>query len=247
MYCREARIFFDGVCYQARQKSESDNLFDSPILYLIEGLYLRYSENARRMLRAPIEINYEPGDFEKNLIKLAAKRYRRVTSCEQVDDENTVTVIADQEAIGPFVVPEEALNFSSQKSVFEWFDLYRKNKGVICALFSKEHHGLAFSKNTNSIIKNRHAELNLLRFIKKNWSSEQMQNVAYMVVSLQSCRMCAAALHSLMPQLPVFYFEAEKGLKNVKTLIAGREFYVGADGSDRRNNDQEGSEGLSRT
>ncbi len=210
-----AQINYNEKVFTAEVRGDG-TLLSSPVRTLIEFVYAHHTSSARYILRQPIILNYEPSVFEKALIKVAAKRFRieldqlpanKVIRCEPLPHE-----------------PEEgfdSLAFNSQAEVISWVQGEAEKTGVLVAYVSRLHQIIQIAKNSNAVVKTRHAEMNLL---------EKLMNIRpqagdYIVVSLQSCRMCAAALAEWTGQenITVYFLKPEPALTNVKTALFGKE------------------------
>lgn len=214
----------------------------SSLLDLIEWIYLQYPKDALKILREKIIFRKEPTVFDQALIKVAAKRYEvreiplraerigqdKVRNMRlrhsRVSQERFVSRISqsfsDLSAAALWVQNEVAELRVELKSVEQ---LYERDRAVIAAAFNEKWQLLGAARNTNSEIRTRHAEMNLIEILK----SSGLGHTAYFIVSLQSCRMCAALLASVLeshcPKAEVYYLEKEPALTNVATALAGVE------------------------
>ena len=199
--------------------AEGEDFLRSPVLRLIEYVYSKHPHEARFILRQPIWLNFEPSVYEQALIKTAAKRFR-VGESSAVGSDFAVVKVPPLDLPDVNSQDKESEVFSSRAQTTLWFQKQAENTGVIAAYFSAIHELKGFASNTNSQIKTRHAEMNLVAQLKI-----QPKDGDYVIVSLQSCRMCAAGLAEWISgqDVTVYYLEPEANLKNVKTALYGRE------------------------
>jgi tRNA(Arg) A34 adenosine deaminase TadA len=225
---KTAKIIYKDFIFTA----SGGDFLESPIRELIEFIYRERTQDSRYILRQPIWLNYEPSQYEQALIKIGAKRYRveeplalagELMSGRQVININQMISGASIN----YEIQQDALvttQFSSRDEVVNWFRRLAEPTGVVAAYVTKDHKVLSYASNTNGQIKTQHAEMNLVSRLTKIKQDEG----DYVLVSLQSCRMCAAALSEWMGSNKnfVYYLKPEQNLLNVKTALYQREFVV---------------------
>jgi tRNA(Arg) A34 adenosine deaminase TadA len=223
---KTAKIIYKDFIFTAH----GGDFLESPIRELIEFIYRERTQEARYILREPIWLNYEPSQYEQALIKIGAKRYRiedpLVQAAESMSGRQVINInqVISDTSLNDEIQQDTPLKtqFSSREEVIDWFRCLADQTGVIAAYVTRDHEVLGFASNTNSKIKTQHAEMNLVSRLAKIKQHEG----DYILVSLQSCRMCAAALSEWMDSNKnfVYYLRPEQNLLNVKTALYQREF-----------------------
>ncbi len=180
-------------------QSEHGNFWSRSLLGLIEGIYERNEEMARKILREWIECGDEPTFLEKEITKVAAKRIRR----------NPLLQPLGEELIRP-PFHAGAVEESSKPR-------HQMDREVRARLYSRSGSLLAESKNTNGKIRTRHAEMNLIDSFQGKFPKGST-----LVVSLKPCRMCAARIWESAEEIhdfKVIFIENDPGPLAKGTLL----------------------------
>ena len=192
---------------------------------LIAGMFAEFGKDAKRILRLPIHVNYEPGLVCKETLKLAAKRFQKNAELSQPPlpqiQLSAPTLLDDSER-----VPGE--QGTQQNWVERLVNLqaliektnaatprFERNRNVIAMLISDQGRLLAQARNTNAISKYQHAEVNCALQYWRN-SHKKIPVGSVLLVSLQPCRMCSAVLHEMSEdptKLKILYLAADPGPK----------------------------------
>lgn len=203
-----------------------DHYVSDSVQSLIEGIYAERPANARRILRSRIYVAHEPTLAEKELIRVAAKRW---TITELAPIPESIRVSAP-----PLDPPPElprGLGYGSQLAsltqAHEILDFllaqtnhaahrFASDRPVAALLLDSDQRLLAAELNTNARVKTRHAEMNLLlRYgrLPKN---------ATLIVTLKPCAMCAAKIWEAaedLKSLRVYYLEDDPGKFGRNTIL----------------------------
>ncbi len=202
---------------------------NSPLLELIDSIYENYPKRAQELLRQHIEVNYELSEFEKGLVKVAAKRTRESEiAIERNFGSRSAAVRWVREQVDGIVFQNAKLDIAK----------YLRPRAIVCALFNQANELLVVESNQNAQIKTEHAEL---RFLKRLREARLEKGSYYVITSLQSCRMCAGAIKEWIDfqnhgrpgsiQIEIMYLKKEKNLEFVETALSGFEFHC-TEGSD---------------
>lgn len=206
------------------------NFFETPVVQLINGINCEFGVERFRHLRNTILTNYELSEWEKNLIKVCAKRYDEKQSFEsdrskakrliQIGRSLTTTPEARflRDSEKSFWGIAEALDMASQTSKSlesSQATMRRVNRDRHVAAILLDNNGrlLMAAKNTNHSNQMMHAEVNLL----VNYAIEYRTKIpkgAVLVCSLKPCRMCASLLLSLCEDpltIKVYAAEDDRG------------------------------------
>jgi tRNA(Arg) A34 adenosine deaminase TadA len=225
-----------GVIIYAESISTSDadmdtiNFFDTPVVQLINGINLEFGVERFRHLRNTILTNYELSEWEKNLIKVCAKRYDEKQSFESdrfkakrliqigrpITANHNARLLRDLEK--SYLGITEALHMACQtaKSLeSSQGDRSRVNRDrpVAAILLDDTGRLLMAARNTNHSNQMMHAEVNML----VNYANEYQTKIskgAALVCSLKPCRMCASLLVSLCEDpstIKVYAAEDDRG------------------------------------
>lgn len=224
---RSAAIDVDGAkqvfVSPVLAKGQALSYLTSPLLELINSIYENYPKRAQDILRQHIDVNYELSEYERGLVKVAAKRVR--SSEIMVERDFKTRLKAFQWVYDLVKSAREQLESSK-------IPMYERPRAIVCALFSHDHQLLVVESNQNARVKTEHAEM---RFLKRLGSTRLDRGDYYFVTSLQSCRMCAGALKEWIDfqkkgrpdaiHIQVFYLEREKNLEHVETALSGLELH----------------------
>lgn len=181
---------------------------DDPVTQLINGINIEFGAERFRYLRHPIMTNYTLRDWQKNLIKVCAKRYSEDECFERAilganrsiqigrsltpPDESNIL----KQTIGKKLTKSEALNLVRQTSMqlrsreLE-INRFNRDRKVVAILLDDQGTVLGATRNTNHRNQLLHAEVNLLATFK-NQKKPQIPSGSSLVCSLKPCRMCAS-------------------------------------------------------
>jgi tRNA(Arg) A34 adenosine deaminase TadA len=213
------------------------------LLDLVEWIYMRHTPHALRILRERIVLSAPATSFEKALIKVAAKRFEESPTqfkgkdfnAEHVDGaELSAMRAAHIELSAEKYSKSFSTSFTNLQTAADWVRAeagelaakgaarFKKDRAVVAAIFDSDFKLLAASRNTNAIIRTRHAEINLLESLRN------IKGAATLIVSTQCCRMCAAAIADFFADHPIaiFYLAREPALAGVRTALWNREKLV---------------------
>jgi len=201
-----------GVLLFAETKSAEDvfaiNFAKNPVVQLINGINIEFGVERFRHLRNTINTNYALFEWEKNLIKVCAKRHSEKAAFElDKSSANRIIQIGRpltrgtdaillNEADAKTTQISEALNLafeSAKKMESSQMDRHRFNRDrhVVAILLDNDGRVLVASRNTNHNNQVLHAEVNLLlAYLSQH--QNKIPKGASLVCSLKPCRMCAS-------------------------------------------------------
>jgi len=159
-----AYLTFENQIYFAKGNSETS--LNTPVFKLIDGIYFHQPEQARKIIRNRI---YHPGDLsisDQETIRVAAKR------STQIDKKPDLTHAIDLSVLNPTPPPT------------------KNDREITCSLQTLDGEILFSALNTNTLIRTRHAEINLILQLK----TQKIKGPTVFVSSLKPCAMCAAHL-----------------------------------------------------
>jgi tRNA(Arg) A34 adenosine deaminase TadA len=227
-------------------------------LDLIEWIYLKHPGQALKMLRERVVFESEPSDFDKALIKVAAKRWEiSISPHGGKTPEGTELANAEElAAVRSTYLQESSESFQNYigtqflglETAGGWVrknaaaipqtdKRYELDRAVVAAAFDQDFRLLSAARNTNSQVRTRHAEMNLLAGLRGNRvrfdadasiGTGYDNEPAFLIFSLQSCRMCAAAVKEFLEEgnqssVKVYYLRKEPTLAHVRTGLFGVE------------------------
>lgn len=188
---------------------------------MICGVYDRYPERAREILRERIYTSYEPSLLEREMVKLSAKRL----SVEAPPARTSTEVISfpplrleKHPSLGKKITTEQseklALEMASPEQDQRDLPLHERDRAVGAVLVDQTGTLLAVARNQNAKNKTLHAEYILARGFFEQ-TGQLIPEGAKVFVTLSPCRMCAAALSEYSQDrvdLQVFYQTKDPGL-----------------------------------
>lgn len=227
-----AWLTYDGKTFVTQTKRSPLN---SSVTQLIESIYERYPQTARKILRKRISTNEPYSDFAYGMIKIAAK------SCDwQQDlplfDEDVIHLTQTSNTQKPYLDHQWKTPPPRSKNLLEWGQWlkienesdsdhqkprYLQNRKVTAVLLSEDFEILGFTKNQNAIQKTHHAEYLLI----KNWTHKNQTPLpknSQLFVSLQPCKMCSSALFEAaedMRTLKIYYLQPDPGSATQNTVF----------------------------
>jgi len=205
-----------GILITATGSASSQLPWTSAVTRLIAGVNATFGEERYRYLRRRIFCDGEISTWDRNLVKVCAKRITQcdnstedyaalVTSATRVVDVG-LDLLADEDsercsqAIGSLspMTPRDAMILtaqlaSSEQQKFSGAKMHQAPRSVACILLDPSGQILGANVNTNAGSQLRHAEVNLLLSLAKRGMT-CIPDVATLFTSLKPCRMCAAAL-----------------------------------------------------
>jgi len=197
---RVARIDYEGERFQAvtLPNDAGTDPFQSPVIRLISSIYEIRPQLARKIVRTRIYVNYALELWERETIRVVAKR-----------------VTEDPQLGGPFI---ELLPLQTSVQVGSNQDLqigpYIDRDVTAVLKGSVTGHILARSVNTNGKNRLMHAEVNLIQTVLAHSKNSEISmgdlQESLVLVSLQPCRMCAAWLNRWLRPLGVISVRYEK-------------------------------------
>lgn len=217
----------------------------STIPLLIESVYetesRREVSRARSILRERIYSTAPPSISDRELVKVAAKRLTVPVATPPdfsahpplhlspprglPDFEGEARAARLQTAIGNRVreddVPVLLSELAARAETGE--RRWASDRPVSAILLGPDGRVAAFAWNTNSVIRNRHAEWNLCELLRIR--GERIARGSTLYVSLKPCRMCAARIWECAEDprsLSVVYLENDPGRLAQGTLLDAR-------------------------
>lgn len=204
----------------ARAQPEAGPLLGSPILRLIRGTYQAQPAIARKLLRERIQTNLpELNEFERAAIRVAAKR----VACGAEPTALAQELRPDPPAcealqLPPDLAPPALVAWLAAQSLEAHAHLPRHARPRAVGALALDPSGtlLGVARNSNAIDRTQHAELNLLQGLGP------LPAGAHVWVSLEPCKMCAAALAASCPEgLQVTFLEHDPGPMARATALSG--------------------------
>jgi cytidine deaminase len=201
-----------GALLFAETKSAEDvfaiNFAKNPVVQLINGINIEFGVERFRHLRNTINTNYPLFEWEKNLIKVCAKRHSDKTSFElDKSSANRILQIGRPLTLGDEAIIlndaktkttqiAEALKLAyeaAKKMESSQIDRHRFNRDrhVVAILLDQDGRLLMAARNTNHNNQVLHAEVNLLLAYSSQFQNK-IPKGASLVCSLKPCRMCAS-------------------------------------------------------
>jgi tRNA(Arg) A34 adenosine deaminase TadA len=225
-----------GVIVYAESIGKNDadleviNFFENPVVQLINGINCEFGVERFRYLRNTIITDYELSEWERNIIKVCAKRYVEKQSFENdkskakrlIQIGRPIKAIHEARLLGDyeklFLGITEALHMAYQTS--KSLELSQgarrrvnRDRHVAAILLDNDGRLVMAARNTNHSNQIMHAEVNLL----VNYAIEYQTKIpkgAALVCSLKPCRMCASLLLSLCEDpltMKVYAAEDDRG------------------------------------
>lgn len=207
------------------------------LLHLLLGVGALMPRRALSVLRRPIELPAAPSAVEAAAIRVAAKRWCVVDAPSSARVRVDVGPAArallrriEAHAVSGRVGPAAALDLAERAAT------ERRGRGakpgwdreIGATLVGADGEALLVSRNHASRARVAHAELVLcMTWARAGRSAAAGMRVA---VTLQPCRMCAAALVATFPELTVVYRTADPGPMARDTALGPRSVAEGAIG-----------------
>ncbi len=183
--------------------------WDSPVSRLIHGVSKEFGEERYRILRRPIHVSESLSEWDKNLVRVCAKRFAASSNTMELAGESRVVDIGsdinpDQESYrhaelrGTVATPDEIQHMigkisDAEREKWKHSALHRAPRCVVAALIGPDGKILEINANTNSAIQMRHAELNLLLALHES-GFKTIPHGSTLYVTLKPCRMCASLI-----------------------------------------------------
>lgn len=222
-----AYLEFKGRQYFARGPATPT---DSPLTRLIEGVYASEPAHAREILRARIFCTEEPSAFGLGMVKVAAKRWSRVGHAPDLAGATDLSQAANGVPTGALEI-DPAAKLREPAALREWLaareprpdpllPLHARDRVVVALLLDRDGRPLAAARNTNSTVRTRHAELNVIQnFVAR---AGELPRGFRLVASLKPCRMCAGLVWECAQphrDFRVFYRDFDPGPMARETLL----------------------------
>ncbi len=200
-----------GVLITATGSTSFQLPWSSPVTRLIAGVNATFGEERYRYLRRRIFCDGEISTWDRNLVKVCAKR---ITACHDSTNDYTAHVTSatrvvdvgmdllaekDSErctqAIGSLITHRDAMILTAQLAAseqekFSEAKLHQAPRSVACILVDRGGQILGANVNSNAGQQMRHAEVNLLLSL----TERGIPFGSTLFTSLKPCRMCAAAI-----------------------------------------------------
>lgn len=173
---------------------------DTPLLRLIRGIWRVWPAQALRLLRLPIGADRPLHRLEREAVRVAAKRAREVGPPAPARCVIDVSAAGRRLGRGAGLGPPPGLADGEPLELAERLagltrrtgPRWRQDRAVGAVLVLPDGAVGAWARNTGGRSRVRHAELELVR----RWTAARgrLPPGSKVVVSLQPCRMCAAAI-----------------------------------------------------
>jgi tRNA(Arg) A34 adenosine deaminase TadA len=218
----------------ARERAPEPWAPSSPVVRLVQGLYERFPERARKLARNRIYDTGEPGLICRETVHVAAKRitggivphdHGLRTGLVQVDlsdwDSGRPPLAAPEDALRswpgakPPSSPRDFLRLATilASRIPRSGPLHGLDRPVAALLVSPEGRLQAWALNTNARNRTLHAEINLVQGFYRE-ARNPFPRGSRLYVTLKPCRMCAALIWQLARRdrdLRVLYAEDDPG------------------------------------
>lgn len=203
-----------GLLVTATGTASFQHPWTSAVTRLIAGVNATFGEERYRYLRRRIFCDSEISTWDRNLVKVCAKRITQcdnstedyaaqVTSATRVVDVG-MDLLADKDSerciqyLGTRITHRDAMILvaelaSMEQEKFSGAKLHQAPRRVACLLLDREGEILGANVNTNAGSQLRHAEVNLLLSLAERGMSS-IPTGATLFTSLKPCRMCATAI-----------------------------------------------------
>ncbi|MDR3606695.1 MAG: Bd3614 family nucleic acid deaminase [Oligoflexia bacterium] len=194
---------------------------------LIQGLYERETEMARKILRERIYTNAPMNEALRGLVKVCAKRI----DVDVPKDVLQTRLSQDAIRIDPPPLPEIAEpGPGSPMAQARWLaqsvargkaPLYASDRPIGAVLVSQQGELLAYGANTNARNRSCHAEMNLLRTLYAR-TGKPIPAGSTLYVTLKPCRMCAGMIWDFCEDartIRVLYDENDPGPHAQRTAL----------------------------
>lgn len=210
----------------------SEQIYHSrSIRELVQGIWERYPDQARSILRARIFCNYDPGIFEQELVKVAAKRWSRAEG-DRPPEGIEIRYEWKPLSLGEtFPQMGSILTFHEVRALAEILSqrgqapaaflkrLFERDRPVGAVILGptetpSRYQLLALGWNTNARNKTLHAEINALQNFNQKNAENKLPLGAKIFTTLSPCRMCAAAIYEAAEdpdQIEILYRDQDPG------------------------------------
>lgn len=191
----------------------------SAVVNLIQGIYEHSPTYAREILRNRVFTTKPLTEMCSGIIKVAAKRHG-LGAFAKTEKSVDVTSLAlnssphfSTELEAASTWEEVTRSLHSKTSSNEAVPLHMRDRNVSAILVSPENAILGWSKNTNSVNRTKHAEVNLVQ----GWWNKHKKPIprgAKIFTTLQCCKMCAGMIWECAEDpksLEIFYLEKDSG------------------------------------
>jgi tRNA(Arg) A34 adenosine deaminase TadA len=209
----------------------------SAAVTLIQAIYDRKPEQARRIVRQRIHTTLPLSESLTGIVKVAAKRITSSLTLSEIEEmigksDEIVDLSAE-----PIWHPEPVALTppSSARTDAEWIELaqklarqtaqnglkapkYASDRPIAALLVSRENTLLGADINTNAKNRTLHAEMNLISHL----TDQKIPAGARLFTTLKPCRMCAGMIHdsaSDLASLRVIFAEDDPGTHGRNTAL----------------------------
>ena len=203
-----------GLVITATGSPSSTLPWTSGVTRLIAGVNATFGEERYRYLRRRIFCDGEISTWDRNLVKVCAKRITQCQDSRNNYEEHAASatrvvdvgmdLLADHdserctEALGSCISSRDAMMLTAQLASaehqkFSRAKLHQAPRSVACLLVDSAGQILGANVNTNAGSQLRHAEINLLLSLAAR-GMPSIPTGATLFTSLKPCRMCAAAI-----------------------------------------------------
>jgi hypothetical protein len=196
----------------ATEDTNDDSIFGSALTRLIYGVSTAFGEERLRYLRKRILTTGRMTLWEKNLIKVCAKRASTVSEfrTDQFNESKYIDIGATmntdtkalrrQDLIGAKLLETPALdilrliaNEDSLTAQNEKLKQHQRSRPISAIICDDNDTVLAIAVNTNASCQMRHAEVNLFLQLRSQ-GIRKLPAGSKIYTSLKPCRMCAALI-----------------------------------------------------
>jgi pyrimidine deaminase RibD-like protein len=213
--------------------------WDSAVTRLIHGVSAEFGEERYRILRRPLNVCGHLSEWDRNLVKVCAKRISRQekksawprgarvidTGRDLLPDVESVRCPELRDTFASCAEIRELITALASNERQKWLGkpLHLSPRCVVAALTGPDGKILGVHANTNTSIQMRHAELNL--FLAMHAAGmHKIPEGSTLYVTLKPCRMCASLILALQAKpspLKVIALEDDPGPHGKHQLLPG--------------------------
>lgn len=199
-----AWVYHNSKIYLSQDQLESSVKPESAVTRLIQGLFRDHKDHSFFILRNRIFTNTPLRDFEKGMVKLAAKRISYVDSegaAPEIRDEPVDFVHVNYDLRESLRSQEKEIRFASLLEVEDWLNLqtqlvprgpvlHDNNRPIAAVLLNSRLEVLSFALAENSLNKTLHAEVLCLQSYWLQFQCAPPEDCV-LLTTLKPCLMCA--------------------------------------------------------
>lgn len=206
-----AWVHYKSKIYLAQDQLLSSFKPESAVTRLIQGIFRDHKDHSFFILRNRIFTNTPVRDFEKGMVKLAAKRISyadKVLEPVLLEDDGLEFVEVTYNLRESVRSVPEGIKFSSLDDVENWLlqqtlrvprgpVLHDYNRPIAAVLISSKFEVLSYALADNSVNKTLHAEVLCLQSYWVRFQTSLPES-CILITTLKPCLMCAEMLGHLL-------------------------------------------------